>query len=452
MATRHSTDDGISQLTELMRQERVPELRTPTVVPPQERRRRRRRRGIVGAVVVLAIAASLGGYSAYALTAPIGTATIDAEAPPVTVPPAAQVVLSGDGATAVSVSGADAYLGPEASGIWAAGGGNEPRPIASISKLITALVVLDAKPLAGAGDPGPTLTFDRDDHALYDKYYVLNATIAEMPAGSSMPLHDALEAMLVVSACNYAEAVANWAFGSQSAFLRAARDWLAANGLTGTTIVEPTGIDPRNTSTPSDLIALGKLAMANPVIAEIVQMPRLDAPGIPPTPNTNTLLGTDGITGIKTGTLEGSGSNLLFSATLDVGIGQPLGIVGVVLGGYTHDSVDLDVEALLGSIRDGFHRVPLGESGQQVGTYSTPWGESAGIVLGESASVLTWSDTAVTSEFTVEPITTGEEGDTVGEITWTAGPNTVTVPLVLAGDIEPPTAWWRLTHPDQLGE
>jgi serine-type D-Ala-D-Ala carboxypeptidase (penicillin-binding protein 5/6) len=47
-----------------------------------------------------------------------------------------------------------------------------------------------------------------------------------MPAGSSMTEHDAIETMLVVSACNYAEALAGWAFGSNTAFLRAAKTWI----------------------------------------------------------------------------------------------------------------------------------------------------------------------------------------------------------------------------------
>lgn len=450
MSTRHASTDGLSQLTELMRNE--PGVQPAPIVDPALRRRRRRRRAIIGGVTVLVLAALLGGYVAYALNAPIGIAAVDAEVPAVTVPGEAHIALSADAASAVSVTGADEYLGPTAGGIWLTGGGQEPRPIASITKLVTALVVLDAKPLTGPGDPGPTLTFDRDDHKLYDKYYVLDATIAAMPAGSSMPLHDALEAMLVVSACNYAEAVANWAFGSQSAFLRAARNWLAANGLAGTTIVEPTGIDARNTSTPSDLIALGKLAMANPAVAEIVAMTSLDAPPIPSMSATNDLLGIDGITGLKTGTLDGSGSNLLFSATMEVGIGPRVGVVGVILGGYSHETVNNDARAMLASIRDGFHRVEVGVRNQEIGTYSTRWGESAGIVLGDTASVLTWSATPVTSTFTLDAITTGKQGDTVGEVTWVAGPNTATAPLVLTGDIEPPDAWWRLTHPFELGE
>lgn len=449
MPNPNDSADGASRLVDRAQRDQASERHAAPALDP-ELRRRRRRRAIIGGVSALVVAALLGGYTAFALTAPIASASVEAEAPPTSTPAAAQIALSPDGASAVSVSGADEHLGPSASGIWAASGGDDPRPIASITKLITTLVVLDAKPLAGLEDPGPTITFDRDDHALYDKYYLMGASIAAMPIGSSLSQQDALKAMLVVSACNYAEAVTNWAFGSQSAFLRAARDWLAVQGLTGTTIVEPTGLDPRNTSTPGDLIALGKLAMANPVVASIVRMTTLDVPNIPVTSSTNSLLGIDGISGIKTGTLEESGANLLFSATLQVGTERPLSVVGVVLGGFTREAVSIDVRALLASIRAGFHDVALGEEGQEIGSYATRWGESATIVLGESASVLTWSDTEITSTFTVETLTTGARGDTVGEMTWVAGPTTVTVPLVLADDIEPPTTWWRLTHPFDL--
>ena len=445
--------DSLSRLTELMRFEAEPATPTgPPPVDPAIRRRRRRRRLTIGLIVAVVIVAVTGGYTAYALTAPIGNATLDAHAPDVVIPAAAQISLPVDGAYAISISGADDYLGAAASGIWQSSGDNSPRPMASISKLITALVILNAKPLADTTDAGPTITFSRADHALYDKYYVLNATIAEMPTGSSMSERDALETMLIVSASNYAEAVSTWAYGSQSAFLRATKDWLAANGLTGTTMVEPTGLDPRNVSAPTDLIALGKIAMANPVIAEIVGMKTLEVPNVPSRHSTNELLGVNGVTGIKTGTLEASGSNLLFSATLDVGAEQPLSVIGVILGGFTDESVNLDVTALLKSIRAGFHSVVLGTRGQEIGTYSTAWGESAVIELGANATALTWSDAPVTVSFETESLTTGSDGDVVGSVTWTVGSSTETVPLVLDGTIEPPSTWWRLTHPFELGE
>jgi D-alanyl-D-alanine carboxypeptidase (penicillin-binding protein 5/6) len=437
--------DGVSQLTELMRFE--PGDDVPPRPDPARRRSGRRRGALVAGVIVLTLVASLGGYSAWALTAPVGDATLTASAPDVIVPEAVALDIPG-GSFAVSVSGADAYLGETASGIWMSAGYAEPQPMASISKLVTALVILDAKPLAGVDDAGPTLTFN-NVQTLYDKYYLLGATVLRMRPGSTMSQRDALEAMLVVSASNYAEAVSTWAYGSQAAFLRATSAWLAANGLTGTTLVEPTGIDPRNVSTPTDLVALGKIAMANPVIAQIVGTQIFDVPNIDPAPNTNALLGVDGITGIKTGTLEEYGSNLLFSATVDVGLDEPLQVVGAVLGGS--DSLNQSVRDFLSSLRDGFHVVTLGESGDEIGTYTTAWGDSARILLAEDVSLLTWSDTPVTSSFAAESVTTAEDGDDVGTATWTVGGTVLTSPLVLDGTIQPPDAWWRLTHPGELG-
>lgn len=419
---------------------------------PTTRARRRRRARIIALAVVGVIVAAIAIYVPVTLNAPVGAAAATTHRPDVPPAPAAALVLPPEGETAISVSGADPYLGANASGILASSGGDAPVPMASISKLITAMVILNAKPLSGS-DPGPTITFDKADHALYDKYYVLNATIAAMPTGSSMSERNALETMLVVSACNYAEALADWAFGSNAGFVSAAKKWLAANGLTHTTMVESTGIDTRNTSTPSDLIALGKLAMANPAVAAIVAKTGLDIPFLQGMPSTNTLLGTDGVNGIKTGTLEVSGADLLYSAKVSVnGLDHPLMVVGVVLGGASHESVNGDVTRLIDSLKAGFHEVPVAASGEKVGTYSTPWGASATMVLGSSAQVFTYSDAKITSTMTTSTLKTGKDGEKVGSVTWTAGTNTVTVPVVLQGSITPPSAWWRLTHPHELGK
>lgn len=450
MAARPDPTDGVGQLTELMRDASRAEAPRPAV-DPVVRRRRRRTRGIVALLVVVAMLAGAGGYVAWALNAPLPVPAGEAQPPVVEVPAAAEVKMPAGGAAAISVAGGDEFLGPDASGIWMASGGDEPRPMASISKLVTALVILDAKPLSSADDPGPTITFSKADHDLYDKYYLQNATIAEMPIGSRMSLRDALSTMLLVSACNYAEAVSTWAFGSQSAFLAATKRWLAANGFSATRLVEPTGLDARNVSTPSELIALGKLAMANPAIAAIVATETLQVPGIPPRGNTNTLLGVDGIRGIKTGTLGPENSNLLFSSVLDVGAGKPLEITGVVMGNFSHENTDLDVRALLESIKAGFHRVTVGTSGQSLGTYTTPWGASARMVLAQDASLFTWSDTPIEAMMTPMSLKTGEKGEQLGSVTWTAGSQTVTVPVVLDATIAQPDQWWRLTHPSELG-
>ena len=122
-----------------------------------------------------------------------------------------------------------------------------------------------------------------------------------------------------------------------------------------------------------------------------------------------------------------------------------------MLGGYSRAAVDEVVLTLLHSIRNGFHSVPLATDGQEVGTLATPWGSTAHLVLGDGASIFTWSDTPITVTMDTTTPTTYESGEVVGTVTWTAGPNTVTADVEIEGSITPPTEWWRLTHPSELG-
>jgi serine-type D-Ala-D-Ala carboxypeptidase (penicillin-binding protein 5/6) len=450
MTTQHDSPDELSDFAALMSHEH--EFSDAEIEAERASRRTRRSRGLAAtAIVVVLLLALCGGYVGWALTAPLESPVLTAETPQVAAPPAARISLPLDGASAISVAGADDYLGPAASGVWATSGTDEVRPIASLSKLITALVVLEAKPLASADDPGPTIVFDKADHDLYDKYYVMGATIAAMPTGSSLSEYDALATMLIPSASNYAEAISTWAFGSQSGFVRATRQWLDAHGLAATTIVEPTGISPRNTSTPSDLMQIAKLAAAHPVIARIAATPSLALPGPGRISTTNGLLGTDGVTGLKTGNLGEGSFCLLYTASIDAGTGTPLAVTGVVLGGATRQSVDQNVRATLASIRGGFHDVPVAARGQRVGSYATPWGATADIVIADDVSIFTWSDTPITVTMNTTTPTTYEDGEVIGSVTWAAGPNTVTADVVIAGSIAPPSEWWRLSHPLELG-
>ncbi|MDQ1116755.1 D-alanyl-D-alanine carboxypeptidase (penicillin-binding protein 5/6) [Microbacterium testaceum] len=407
---------------------------------------------IVFLVLVLVVFGGSGGYVWWASAAPLAAPTVTSSAPSVAPGAKTEVRLPASGSMLVSVAGGESYLGPDAAGAWLSSGGDDARPIASIAKLVTALVVLDAHPLADANDPGPTIAYTEADTDLYDQYYVRGATIARMPDGLKLSLHDSLETMLLPSASNYATAIARWAYGSDGAYVDAARSWLSRNGLNSTRIVDATGIDDRNTSTPSDLLSLGRIAAANPTIAAIAATQWADLPAGPGNiENTNALLGTSGITGLKTGNLGDGIFNLLFTSVLDVGIGAPLHVLGVRLGGETRASANQDVVVLLESIRDGFHTLQVGTAGAEVGEITTPWGSSAKVVMAQNASIMTWSDTPVATSLDTTTPEKYADGEKVGTITWTAGPNTASADVKISGAIEEPTLWWRLTHPSELG-
>lgn len=351
--------------------------------------------------------------------------------------PAAQPAWPAQGAGAIGAVGYDGVLGST--------GDQGAAPIASITKMVTALVILEAKPLSG-DEAGPNITFDDGDVDNYYEAIAENGSVAPVVPGMVLSQREAFTTMLLPSANNYSVSLAEWAFGSVDKYLSAATDYLTVHGLTGTTVADTSGISAQSVSTPADLVAIGKLVMADPVLAGIVALPTADIPTIGTVTNTNKLLGIDGIDGIKTGTTDEAGACLLFSVDVPVG-DTSVTVVGVVLGGDTHSELNQRILALIQSVAPGFKQVTLVEAGAAFGTYTTPWGQTGQAVAEKAETAVVWSDTPVTTTVDVEPITLGDAGDAVGTVDVSVGTTTVTVPLVLDEDITDPGPFWRWTHP-----
>jgi D-alanyl-D-alanine carboxypeptidase (penicillin-binding protein 5/6) len=415
----------------------VNEGSAPGVRNRPTRRQLVRRRIVVFSAAVVVIA--LGIYLPLTLLAPLG------DTAPRLVPfanpdrAAASPILPGYGASAVGVIG---Y--PEAS---ASAGSADPLPIASISKIVTSLVVMEAKPLS-PGDSGPTITFTPADAALRAKYVALNGETKPLTAGSTISQLDLMRVTLVASANNYADALTGWAFGSRAAFEIAVTAWLSSHHLDHTTILEPTGINPGNVSTASDLVKIGTLALANPVISQIVSTQSMTLDGVGSFANTNTLLGRLGVEGIKTGTLNGS-SNLLFAASYRFG-SHTVTVVGAVVGATDHKAVDAAVTTLLAGVKAGFHEITLARKGQSFADFTTAWSQKARAVSTRAASVLVWSNTPVTAVIAALPARVGQASAPVGRVTFTVGTQSVSVPLALDQNLVDPGPWWRLGNPIQL--
>lgn len=396
-----------------------------------------RRRRIVVFGGLFAILAGIA-YLPLTLLAPVVETSPAIAAPAVEAQPAAELVWPSYGAAAV---GAVGYLDDTVLG---SSGSEKKLPMASIMKVITALVTLEKHPL-GIDEEGPLIVMGDADIGFYNRQVAMNGSVSWVARGLDFTERELLELTLVHSANNYAESLVHWAFGSQDAFLTAARAWLEDHGLSDIRVVEPTGIDPAGTATAVDLVALGRLALQNPVVAEIVASKAVQVPDIGQVTNTNVLLGRDGIDGIKTGTLDGA--NLLFSASITVGA-REIELVGVVLDGPDHATINNAIRAMVEQVQAGFREVRLITEGEIVAEYSTPWGDEADAVAAHDASVVVWGDTPVTVTATAREIRLAEKGEEVGELVFTAGPHTVTVPLVLAQDVEDPGPWWRLGHPE----
>lgn len=287
---------------------------------------RRRRQRLARTGVFLALATGLGLSIATFAESAVGPA--DA-APEAVVEEVAQEVAAAPGLDAGELAW------PEHGSAAVALGDAEPIahsdhavPMASITKLVTALMVLEERPLA-PGEAGAEYHFVEKWNASYDEYTARGESALKVPVGGILTEHQLLQGMLIGSACNYADILVSDIWGDDAAFAVAARAFLAEHGLDGITVVEATGIDPANTATAASLIELGRLALAHPVIAEIVATPAVELPGAGLVENTNDLLADPGVVGIKTGTLDGS--SLLSARDVPHGDGT-VRVYAVVLG------------------------------------------------------------------------------------------------------------------------
>lgn len=122
---------------------------------------------------------------------------------------------------------------------------DEQRPIASITKLMTAIVVLDA---AQPFDESIEITAaDRDR---------LKGSRSRLPIGSVFTRRELLHVALAASDNRAASALARSYPGGQAQFVRAMNDKAQQFGMTKTRFVEATGLDRRNVSTARDLAQL----------------------------------------------------------------------------------------------------------------------------------------------------------------------------------------------------
>ncbi|NYG99951.1 D-alanyl-D-alanine carboxypeptidase [Schumannella luteola] len=399
----------------------------------------RRRRITVG--VILALVVALLVYLPLTLLAPLSKASAQTISSPAAPQATAAPVFPGYGVGAIGAIGWD--------GVLAQSGDGQPHAMASITKIITALVVLEKHPLA-ADEDGPSVTMTAKDVGYYSRYQAMNGSVKPVRAGAIYTERQLLELTLIESAANYAQTTAVWAYGSEEAYLAAAKDWLVAHKLTSTTVADTIGLDPGSASTATDLVELGKIALTQPALAQIVDTKKMDIPGVGEVENTNYLLGHDGVDGIKTGTLDGYGANLLFSATWKIG-GHPVRIVGVVVGAPDHRTLKGDLVNLLTTTRAGFHSVDVAAEGTAFATYQTVWGQKSQAVAAKKESLLVWSDTPIAVKVTAAETGVALKGAKLGTAVFSAGPNTVEVPLALSKKITDPGPWWRLSNPGSLG-
>jgi len=141
-------------------------------------------------------------------------------------------------------------------------GANEVTPIASLTKLMTAMVALDA------GQPLDELVeVDMED------FDFLKGSRSRLRLGTQLPRREMLRLALMSSENRAASALARHYPGGSDAFVAAMNAKVRALGLARTHFDDPTGLSPKNVSTANELATLVRAAADYPLIREYSTTP-----------------------------------------------------------------------------------------------------------------------------------------------------------------------------------
>lgn len=188
---------------------------------------------------------------------------------------------------------------------------NERLPMASTTKIMTAIVVIENAPLDKTVKIEPYMT-GVEGSSIYLK------------VGEELTVKELLYALMLESANDAAVALAYTVGGSIEGFAQMMNDKATTLGLTSTHFENPHGLDSQNHyTTAKELGIIASYAMKNQVFAEIASTAKMaissaDGDGKRLLVNHNRLLRTyDGANGVKTGFTKRCGRCLVSSALRD---------------------------------------------------------------------------------------------------------------------------------------
>jgi D-alanyl-D-alanine carboxypeptidase (penicillin-binding protein 5/6) len=200
----------------------------------------------------------------------------------------------------------------------------QPVPIASLAKVMTAYLTLERYPLSGAQD-GFTITVTEAQAQVEAQ----GQSVVAVRAGEQLTEDQLLEALLIPSGNNIAHMLAARVAGSEPRFLSEMNAEARALGMDHTIYTDPSGFDPSTVSTAADQLRVFRRAMRFPVFRRIVSMTSVTLPVAGTVTNFNPLI-AEGYAG-KTGSDSAAGGCLAFFTHVTVG-GRWVTAVGVVTG------------------------------------------------------------------------------------------------------------------------
>jgi D-alanyl-D-alanine carboxypeptidase (penicillin-binding protein 5/6) len=204
----------------------------------------------------------------------------------------------------------------------------QPVPIASVAKVMTAYLTLVRDPISASQD-GFTTTVTAAEAQAEARDRAEGQSVVAVQPGEPLTERQLLEALLIPSGNNIAAMLADRVAGSEPRFIAEMNDEARALGMDHTTYTDPSGFAATTLSTAADQLRIFRQAMRFPVFRQIVSMADVTLPVAGTLRNYDPLI-AEGYAG-KTGSDAGAKGCLAFFTTVSFD-GRRLTAAGVVLG------------------------------------------------------------------------------------------------------------------------
>ena len=329
---------------------------------------------------------------------------------------------------------------------------DQPQPIASVSKVMTALVILRDHPLSTSAT-GPEILVTPADVALYRADRKSGQSTARVARGEVLSERQALEGMLLPSANNLATLLAQWDAGTEEAFVEKMNAKAQALGMGHTRYADASGLSALTVSTALDQIRLLSVALRVPALAQIMALRQAELPVAGTVENLDGPLGSRGISDAKTGYTSAAGGCVVFAALVRHH-GQSLTAIGAVLGQPSSVEHPLDAAfsattSLLASARRQMVSLPALLRGRVLGEIHSAWDRPVAIRPGRVPDLLGWSGLPLSIRIVVPrhlraPLRARQ---VVGVLLVRVRRYRVRIPVLTGHALPTPSVGWRLTHP-----
>ncbi|MFG2993367.1 hypothetical protein ACGFZK_29400, partial [Streptomyces sp. NPDC048257] len=345
-----------------------------------------------------------------------------------------------------------AYMAAAGLGTLGQSGEQKPVPIASVTKSMTAYIILRDHPIK-KGEQGQMIDIDKTAETEGKKNNSTDneSTLDTVKEGDKISEYDAIAALMIPSANNIARLLARWDSGSQEAFVKKMNDTAKELGMTKTTYTDPSGLDATTVSTAEDQVKLGLRLVEIETLLDITKKPSWVDPSGKNWPNWNRLVPYNDSLGIKTGTTTKAGGNLLFAAQKKVGDTNQL-IVGAVLGQHKAPIIDTVIAAskqLMLATQKALEGATVVKKGAVVGYVDDGLGGRTPVVATADVQAVGWASLTVDVKLGDgggKLPQTAKAGTEVGFLTVGEGASQVKVPVALKGDLAAPGIGSKLTR------